>query len=549
MEVIVKKSVLERFISNSLKENRTGHSGMGGEIEKSMDTPIQPDDQMSSQLSVDKPPVADPKFVPGSQKELGLAAVVISEEVPDSQIEYFYRMLHKLLDRVLDNHDNILRTSLAEAKVERIDDIDFEEDDETGEEASLDAPLSMENKLQYALDQIQDYFHTPAVFERTVYNILDQKITDKGQTYTFPVRYAKMIDEAETITRDLFRDTTVRKALAGLSSDERTRAALEMKKYISGFLKNPEKVTPEDLQIGNINSIVDSLEKKAEYDPEEFRKLLDAEIQKLSKKDKVSSGLLVLVGAKRHAQLAAGEADSGEEKYDDTDPDDDSDDVAELIDIAKDLEAKKKAESQRDADTWTRIAELEGFRGAAGARQFAYKPQIKMFLQSEVIKNNVMEMIISRASRAFRQEIFNRSKKGKMDKSTATQLMGTAKIGPKEKGNEIFRSFFKEIFYQPFVNNTLGAWKDETQKILSGFGVDDSKQVITKMIVGETSPSNKKIKDFMSKTDFSKARSESRKWIEDRDRINKLAIEFIKKRTADSPKVKNALDKAIKEYQ
>ena len=61
--------------------------------------------------------------------------------------------------------------------------------------------------------QIQDYFHTPAVFERTVYNILDQKITDKGQTYTFPVRYAKMIDEAETITRDLFRDVKIHSAI------------------------------------------------------------------------------------------------------------------------------------------------------------------------------------------------------------------------------------------------------------------------------------------------------------------------------------------------
>ena len=172
-----------------------------------------------------------------------------------------------------------------------------------------------------------------------------------------------------------------------------------------------------------------------------------------------------------------------------------------------------------------------------------------MFLQIEVIRNDVMERLISRASRVFRKEIFSRKQKGKMGEKEAIKLMHSAKIGPKEKGNEVFRSFFKEIFYQPFVNTVLGEWKRETQKILMDMNIDDSKQVITKMIVGETSPKNEKIQKTMSKTDFSKARGTSRKWIEDREKINNLAIEFIKKRIGDAPKVKNALDKAIKEYQ
>ena len=542
MEVIVKKAALKKFVSSALKENRTTQSPDIGEI-AGEDTPIQADDQMSSQLSVDKPPVEDPDYVPTSNKSLGLSAMVISEEVPQSQIEYFYRMLHKLLDKTLDRDDSRDIDTLSEAAFQE------EVDDEAEEEASLDTPFSMEDKVQYALDQIQDYFHTPDVFERIVYDKLEQRISDKGETHVFPVRFAKMIEQAPEITKAFFNQMVVRKALAGLSSEERKKVMNEMQSYISSFLKNPASVTPEDIQIGNVNKLVDTLEKKSENDPEIFKQLLDSEIQTVGKKDKIASGLLVLVGLKRYQQLLAGEFGTDEEEYDEGDPDDDSDDVAELIDIAQDLEAKKKEEAKKDSDTWTRIAELEGFRGAAGARQFAYKPQIKMFLQTEVIRNAVMEILISQASRAFRKELFNRRKKGKIEKDEASRLMGSAKIGPEEKGNEVFRSFFKEIFYQPFVNTVLGEWKRETQKILMDMGVDDSKQVITKMIVGETSPKNEKIKKIMSKTDFSKARGTSRKWIADRERINKLSLEFIKKRISDAPKVKNALDKALREYQ
>ena len=77
--------------------------------------PIKPRPQMATQLSVEEPPVDDPDFVPASREELQAAAIRICKEVPRSEIEFFYRMLHKILDSALDKEDEKL-FMLAEAK-------------------------------------------------------------------------------------------------------------------------------------------------------------------------------------------------------------------------------------------------------------------------------------------------------------------------------------------------------------------------------------------------------------------------------------------------
>ena len=61
--------------------------------------PIDPAPQMAVQLSVAEPPVDDEQFVPGSVEELTLAASTITKAVPSSEVEWYYKQLHKLVDQ------------------------------------------------------------------------------------------------------------------------------------------------------------------------------------------------------------------------------------------------------------------------------------------------------------------------------------------------------------------------------------------------------------------------------------------------------------------
>ena len=66
------------------------------------DLPIAPGPQMTVQLSTDRPPIEDDEFIPGSVVELSRSASVIAELVPSSQVEFFYKQLHKILDQAND---------------------------------------------------------------------------------------------------------------------------------------------------------------------------------------------------------------------------------------------------------------------------------------------------------------------------------------------------------------------------------------------------------------------------------------------------------------
>ncbi len=104
MEVKVKKSLLFNVLKKSLSENRT-NDNPGGNFVHPFDrgeTPIAPSAHMTTQLSVEEPPVSDPDFIPASMSELRASAARISQEVPPEQVEFFYRSLHKLLDASLD---------------------------------------------------------------------------------------------------------------------------------------------------------------------------------------------------------------------------------------------------------------------------------------------------------------------------------------------------------------------------------------------------------------------------------------------------------------
>ena len=111
MEVKIKKSVLFNLLKSRLSENRTYGDNPGGNFIHPFDIndgPVIPDAQMATQLSVSAPPVEDPEYVPATMRELRAAAERISQEVPSSQIEDFYRLLHKSLDITLDNAESAM---------------------------------------------------------------------------------------------------------------------------------------------------------------------------------------------------------------------------------------------------------------------------------------------------------------------------------------------------------------------------------------------------------------------------------------------------------
>tara|TARA_B100001093_G_scaffold517609_1_gene599704 strand:+ start:13935 stop:16622 length:2688 start_codon:yes stop_codon:yes gene_type:complete len=123
MKVAVKKRVLFNLLKNRLNENRMQGGDMAGRLihpfniqspnsdpfgfyEDDEETPIKVSDHMSVQLSVPKMPVEDEDFVPSTITELCNAATLICKEVPLTQIEYYYRQLHMLLDRALDRESD-----------------------------------------------------------------------------------------------------------------------------------------------------------------------------------------------------------------------------------------------------------------------------------------------------------------------------------------------------------------------------------------------------------------------------------------------------------
>ena len=81
-------------------------------------------------------------------KSFARSASVISQEVPQAQIDFFYRQLHRLLDAALDKHDEDLDATINE---ERFRDLvssvlnEQDENDEDDEDLGADRALTIEN--------------------------------------------------------------------------------------------------------------------------------------------------------------------------------------------------------------------------------------------------------------------------------------------------------------------------------------------------------------------------------------------------------------------
>jgi hypothetical protein len=62
--------------------------------------PVSPSMHSATQLSVERPPVEDPEYVPANKVELGRALQAVGETVPDKFIKEFYLMVLKLYGRI-----------------------------------------------------------------------------------------------------------------------------------------------------------------------------------------------------------------------------------------------------------------------------------------------------------------------------------------------------------------------------------------------------------------------------------------------------------------
>ncbi len=61
--------------------------------------PINPSDQVATQLHTQRPPVEDPEFEPANQEELGKAMDALSSLVPDHMVRKFYRQFVAMIDK------------------------------------------------------------------------------------------------------------------------------------------------------------------------------------------------------------------------------------------------------------------------------------------------------------------------------------------------------------------------------------------------------------------------------------------------------------------
>ena len=129
-DTYVKKSNLREFVNTLLFEKEAVHgnrktdvayglydrplvnqpggvSAPADDFESTLpdEVPVSPGEQMATQLATDRPPIEDEEFIPGNPDELGRAADVIAKQVPQDQIEKFYRALHKLLDQTVEMHN------------------------------------------------------------------------------------------------------------------------------------------------------------------------------------------------------------------------------------------------------------------------------------------------------------------------------------------------------------------------------------------------------------------------------------------------------------
>lgn len=107
MQIVVKKKVLEEMIDQVIREVSSFHSVRIDEIPAKLDEEdvVKPAEEMSTQLSQQKPKVDDPDYKPVNTSELTKAASAVAEKVPEDKVQKFYKQLKDLAQQTVDGKE------------------------------------------------------------------------------------------------------------------------------------------------------------------------------------------------------------------------------------------------------------------------------------------------------------------------------------------------------------------------------------------------------------------------------------------------------------
>ena len=215
-----------------------------------------------------------------------------------------------------------------------------------------------------------------------------------------------------------------------------------------------------------------------------------------------------------------------------------ADDVFELSDddTQKTSKAAQKRKKSEDQKVWANIADVAGFSGPSGAKQYTRPAMLKVMVTSTgVFSDDNRRIAMSRSARAFRSAVSNLVAKGGMSAGEGNALMTTARPGA--KGNELFRIFVKEYFWQPFVNLFDKTWKAKATEMYISAGVPEAvakSDTFVRLAVGETNwetdVAKKKIENVMTLSDFKSVREKTQDFVKSPKNTqfwNKFSKDFI----------------------
>jgi len=106
------------------------------EVTVTPDVPLKPTEMMAHQLADEKPPIEDEDYKPSNVKELERASSSLASLVPEDQVEFFYKEMHRLVDSAVEkqNEPDPKNNPLDDEDDEEKAPLDAEKDEETEEE-------------------------------------------------------------------------------------------------------------------------------------------------------------------------------------------------------------------------------------------------------------------------------------------------------------------------------------------------------------------------------------------------------------------------------
>lgn len=111
-ESVIRQLLREAAITGDVTIGQNGNDDLQLQSTLGSAVPISASQQSPTQLSIERPPVEDPQYVPSSAKELGYAIQVLCELVPDDKVKEVYLDFVKLAGTGFDK-------SISEVKVKR----------------------------------------------------------------------------------------------------------------------------------------------------------------------------------------------------------------------------------------------------------------------------------------------------------------------------------------------------------------------------------------------------------------------------------------------